>query len=303
MRSAGPLPTLGDAMTLSAPPTASPPGWHPDPWGHAPLRWWDGAQWSPWVSAGPGPWEAYAPDGQPVDGRRWFPDMRTLRWPAAVLATVLVVLTVAGNFAVAGFQDDAPLAAGLVGLVVLGVSVVGFPLSGLVASRAWGSRRFRADVGLRFRPIDLALGLGGAVAMFVTLVAVGLLLQALGVPQASNLEPYEDVLTGPVIVLLLVLAGVLAPIGEELLFRGVLLRGLMDRWTGAVAVVAQGVLFGFAHVLFDGGWGNVGLVIPLAMLGLILGFLARATGRLGAGMIAHSLFNVSQILLLVATKG
>ncbi|MEA2443988.1 MAG: hypothetical protein QOJ12_1280 [Thermoleophilales bacterium] len=24
--------------------------WYPDPWGHAPLRWWDGAQWTDHVS-------------------------------------------------------------------------------------------------------------------------------------------------------------------------------------------------------------------------------------------------------------
>lgn len=22
-----------------------PPGWYPDPWGHAQFRWWDGYQW------------------------------------------------------------------------------------------------------------------------------------------------------------------------------------------------------------------------------------------------------------------
>jgi hypothetical protein len=27
-------------------PAPPPPGWHPDPWGSAHLRWWDGAQWT-----------------------------------------------------------------------------------------------------------------------------------------------------------------------------------------------------------------------------------------------------------------
>jgi hypothetical protein len=32
---------------LSAPPAAATPeGWHPDPWGQARLRWWDGRQWT-----------------------------------------------------------------------------------------------------------------------------------------------------------------------------------------------------------------------------------------------------------------
>jgi hypothetical protein len=28
----------------------APPGWYPDPWRAAPLRWWDGAQWSPFTA-------------------------------------------------------------------------------------------------------------------------------------------------------------------------------------------------------------------------------------------------------------
>jgi hypothetical protein len=35
------------------PPTV-PPGWYPDPWGAAPLRWWDGRAWS-WQTTAPGP--------------------------------------------------------------------------------------------------------------------------------------------------------------------------------------------------------------------------------------------------------
>lgn len=25
---------------------SQPPGWYPDPYGHAPLRWWDGQAWT-----------------------------------------------------------------------------------------------------------------------------------------------------------------------------------------------------------------------------------------------------------------
>jgi hypothetical protein len=29
-----------------------PPGWHPDPWGQAPLRFWDGSTWTGYTHAG-----------------------------------------------------------------------------------------------------------------------------------------------------------------------------------------------------------------------------------------------------------
>lgn len=37
-------------VALMAPRQAAvAPGWHPDPWGAAPLRWHDGQQWTPHV--------------------------------------------------------------------------------------------------------------------------------------------------------------------------------------------------------------------------------------------------------------
>lgn len=35
-----------------APASVAPAGWHPDPWGQAPLRWWDGSQWTGHTSSG-----------------------------------------------------------------------------------------------------------------------------------------------------------------------------------------------------------------------------------------------------------
>jgi membrane protease YdiL (CAAX protease family) len=276
-------------MSTAAPPTAPPPGWHLDPYGLAPLRWWDGWTWTPWVWNEP-------PPADPADAP-WFPDIRTLRRPAAVLAAVMVALLVAGNLATVALVDTARIAAALLGLAVLALTSIGFPLAGVIASKQWGSGHIRRDLGFRFRPIDLALGLGGAVAMFLTVVISGLILQAVGVPQTSNLDQYGDKPSALLIVFLFVLAGVLAPLTEEILFRGVLMRGLTDRSTIPLAIIGQGVLFGSAHVMFDGGWGNIGLIIPLALVGCVLGFLARWTGRLGTTITAHCIFNVTQLLL------
>ncbi|MCC6225358.1 MAG: CPBP family intramembrane metalloprotease [Microthrixaceae bacterium] len=283
---------------MSAPPLP-PPGWHPDPWGHAPLRWWDGAAWSPWVTQAGDQWNGYEPEGE----RRWFPPIDTIGWPAAVLATVLVALTIVGNFVATAASESSEAVAGVAGLVILAVGIIGFPLAAFVASRSWGSGRLRQDLGLGFAPVDLAIAPATAAVMFGLVVGLSVTLQALGVPQASNLEGFEDRLTTPVIVFLLVLAGVLAPITEELLFRGVLMRGLSTRWGPATAIVGQGVVFGLAHLIWNAGWGNVGLVLPLTGVGVVLGWVTRATGRLGAGMVAHSLYNVTQIALLVATTG
>jgi hypothetical protein len=71
-----PGPVAGDwpAATLSEPPLTATPGppsdagpgaapaaWHRDPWGLAAMRWWDGAQWTGYVS-GPAPTRGGPPD-------------------------------------------------------------------------------------------------------------------------------------------------------------------------------------------------------------------------------------------------
>jgi hypothetical protein len=56
------------------------PGWYPDPTARSPLRYWDGNQWTDWVSSGPGtrnydPLATDAPHEQtttPAAG--WYPD-------------------------------------------------------------------------------------------------------------------------------------------------------------------------------------------------------------------------------------
>jgi membrane protease YdiL (CAAX protease family) len=82
-----------------------------------------------------------------------------------------------------------------------------------------------------------------------------------------------------------------APLFEELLFRGVILRALRSRLSAAPAVALQGLLFGAFHIDPRWGLGNIGLVLVIAGMGIAFGVLAERTGRLGAGMLAHAIQN------------
>ena len=60
--------TLGDPPVMAGPgppsdagPGAAPPAWHRDPWGLAAMRWWDGEQWTGYVS-GPATAQVAPPD-------------------------------------------------------------------------------------------------------------------------------------------------------------------------------------------------------------------------------------------------
>ena len=105
-------------------------------------------------------------------------------------------------------------------------------------------------------------------------------------PSGSN--PLLDmVLTTPsnlALVLLGVTALVLAPLFEETLFRGVLLPVLARRWGSGWGVLLSAAAFALAHL-------SLGELLPLFVLGLGLGWLRLQSGRLGASVLMHGLWN------------
>jgi membrane protease YdiL (CAAX protease family) len=110
--------------------------------------------------------------------------------------------------------------------------------------------------------------------------------------------------SGWLLVIPAILTIIGAPVVEELFFRGVLLRALLELCkTGAgrggrlvgvvVAVVLDGALFGLAHL----GSGDLWAQLPaLAAVGVVLAALAVKTRRLGPSIVTHAAFNASAVL-------
>ncbi len=83
-----------------------------------------------------------------------------------------------------------------------------------------------------------------------------------------------------------ILAVVVAPLAEETLFRGVILRGLLGRWKPWAAITASAALFALMH--FNPAQ------TPIALgLGLVLGWVYYRTRSLGLCMLGHALNNAS----------
>jgi membrane protease YdiL (CAAX protease family) len=91
-------------------------------------------------------------------------------------------------------------------------------------------------------------------------------------------------------------AVVFAPLFEETLFRGVLLPVLGRHMGGVAAVGISAVLFALAHL-------SLGELLPLSVLGVGLGLLRWQSGRLGASVCLHALWNSLTFLnLLLLTR-
>lgn len=172
---------------------------------------------------------------------------------------------------------------------------------GLVVWLPWAVRRSRTtlrQLGVANWPevLDVLL----APATFVVYVIVSAMLlavltsvlpidvaqrQALPFDPSQFMLPWERMLAFFTLVLV-------APIAEELLFRGYLYGKLRARTRAVVAIILTGLAFGLAHA-----WGGLGaplqwaVVIDTFVLGLFLSGLREYTGAIWAGLLVHIVKN------------
>ena len=181
-----------------------------------------------------------------------------------------------------GGKSDAP---GLVaaGTVIIDLAVVGATLyfASLVAPpRPW-------HLGLRGAPLKFTLSIAAMAvgAFFLFSLAYGLIVR----PNAE--QDVIDQLGADRNTLLLVVGAVVvlvvAPVCEELFFRGFLYRVLRLRTGMWVAGVLDGLVFGVVH-----GAGTSLVALPvLAFLGLVFCYVYERTGTLYATIALHCLNN------------
>ena len=108
----------------------------------------------------------------------------------------------------------------------------------------------------------------------------------------STLKNILDMKTGKDVFIAIILVGVMAAIGEELFFRGILQRILIQAFRSPwVGIIVTAAIFSAIHGQFLG-------FIPRMILGIILGALYWYSGSLIPAMVGHFVFNSLQVLLL-----
>ncbi len=117
--------------------------------------------------------------------------------------------------------------------------------------------------------------------------------------QQDLLRMFSQATQPALIVIMVVLATVIAPITEELLFRATLFRYLRTRVPRSIALLLPGTIFATLHVNWTTLDGLVSLV-PLITLAVVFSIAFERTGRIGTAMVAHGLFNLHTILLLLS---
>jgi membrane protease YdiL (CAAX protease family) len=224
---------------------------------------------------------------------------RTLRpgviWPVFAGLVIAAVLSIAlTQVARTGVVSGAPQ-------LLLADICVWVPLVAAVvwSVRGLGPAGARARLGLEIRLVDVVFGIAAACLAR----AFDAFLQ-LGLYGDTGLHPTPLLGGVPVVGLaVLTILGpcILSPVIEELVFRGVLQRGLAARnggggWGQASAVLIAAFVFALSHLVLGSTLGTA-TVFTTFLLGLLVGALTAATGRIGGAIVAHVLFNVIAVVL------
>jgi membrane protease YdiL (CAAX protease family) len=173
-------------------------------------------------------------------------------------------------------------------------------LAVLYVTRLKGQRSLAADFGLVVRLRDAkALVVGATLEIGLTLALFPILRLD---PDAQNqqllndLKDHRDAVT---IVLFVVGAVVLAPIIEELLFRGLLLRALLRRMAPVTAVLVSAVIFALVHYIGDPN--TLPFLPALTGLGAVLAVVALRSGELSTSIFIHAGFNLTTTILFLVS--
>jgi membrane protease YdiL (CAAX protease family) len=237
------------------------------------------------ASAGVNVRSATAPEGNPKDG-----SSRKLAWWSVFIA-LLIALEYAANLSSSATQRASQEVLYKYSTAVADAVVYALWL-GIVLWIAGSQRELFA---LR-PPRSWARGLGLTALVLVGLFFVNLALDPLlhaGREQGLVPTHWEPRHAGAFAANWVVIGGV-APVVEEMTFRGLGYSLITARWGSTVAIVAVGVLFAGAH-------GFVQAFPELAALGCALAWLRARTDSIYLGILAHAAFNSLALATVIAS--
>jgi membrane protease YdiL (CAAX protease family) len=234
--------------------------------------------------------------------RRWLPPER-YRGPAVFVLLLLAVIVGtavalgAGRTALALF-DDRPLSVSgtliLLTSTQIGLLVVAGAL--VVAPRALAGVQLVGRTGVaRSLLIGLAIAIPAWIGAQLLAAAAGLALEAIGFKEDTGVLDTVLQRGDPTVILVAFL--LVAPVAEEIFFRGVVYNAWERERGAAFALFGSAALFAVIHTsLFS--------LVPIFALGLALALVYRSTRSLLATIAMHAGFNaISVVIALLVRQG
>jgi membrane protease YdiL (CAAX protease family) len=183
------------------------------------------------------------------------------------------------------------VAQGIRGQSLFALLYYGMMAAGTISVLFWAIRTYRPLPAGWFqfetKPTWLAWGLGGYLAALPLMLVVSLLNQKIWQGQGGSNPLLQTVLEAkdPIALsIFFITAAIAAPLFEEFIFRGFLLPSLTRYLPVWGAIALSSFVFAIAHL-------SLSEVLPLMVLGIILGIVYTRSRNLLAPMLLHSLWN------------
>ena len=244
----------------------------------------------------------------PVPARpriRWgLPDVG-VAWVVGLVAALVVssIVAAAAGIDTSRVSDD---------VGVLLASVVGQAIGVIGTLELVARRKGRGSLGADFGLVARLPGgkwttaalwlLAGVALQLAILPFLQIIVDVHGKAETQDVVEQFKQARGPALVLFAVIVVTVAPVAEELLFRGALLRALQRRMTPAWAASVSALAFAAVHPLLSPSIGSVIAIPGLFALGLLSAALAIRTGNLSASILLHAGFNLLTAVSVLAAR-
>ncbi|HLT95214.1 MAG TPA: type II CAAX endopeptidase family protein [Acidimicrobiia bacterium] len=161
------------------------------------------------------------------------------------------------------------------------------------------------SLGFDLRLTDL-LYVGVGVALQIGLSVLLAPLQGLLMPEGGPSQELADAFMGldtpGTKIVMVAVATFMAPLSEELMFRGILLRALQNRSRRAIVLITSLVFAAFHLVGVTSVPAGVIVFIQIVIVGLVLAHVTLRHDRLGPAIFIHGGFNLVAALVLLLPR-
>jgi membrane protease YdiL (CAAX protease family)/uncharacterized RDD family membrane protein YckC len=217
----------------------------------------------------------------------FFPILFGANWLAEATAQGLRISAGSGGALALSYADE--------------IAVYGASLLLIVLLVRWRRHTPLTALGLRLPAWPwLAAGLPLGFAAYI-LEDVGGVIDRIVLPAANTTNQCVGIRGefGGSVALTLLAVAVIAPISEEIIFRGFIFRWLQGRLPLWSAVLVSAAIFSTAHA----GWAEPSLFLPVFLGGVLLAYVYAKSRSVWPGVIIHMSINIVGVILILALSG
>ena len=227
-----------------------------------------------------------------VDNKKTFNRIGLAIFVSMILVNIVQVIF----FGIIGVVNQELLSAPWINYVAIAISfyLIGFPVFYLMIKNLPEEEKRESKTLGVFEVIKICF-MSYSIVYIVNFLT-NLLMMLIAVIKGSEVtNPLVNMLEGSNWIWSLIFAGILSPIIEEMMFRGVMLNKLR-RYGDKVAIITTAILFGLFHANFSQFFYSVAL-------GIIFAYVALKTGTIKYSIILHIVINIMGSVILPAAIG